>query len=242
VEFGMKTTRLACCALLALLCACGQGADGSAPFVSGRQDTGERPLPDADADGLCDFTEEELGTDPSAADTDGDGLPDVIELVNGLDATDPGSPEPGQVARLEAAQEGASEFEVRATVEGDGQGMSGYFEPLPTAYADGFNAADFFAGSTALSASPEDGVRSIDQGAAHFGAVYGHTRLAFSLRFTYPWEALGGTLDCGRAYPFRYAIKADDGDTRSDQLYLLVVVPEGTIGTQAELCLPHSCQ
>ena len=38
------------------------------------------PLADADADGLFDCDEEDLGTDPLVADSDGDGFTDAAEL------------------------------------------------------------------------------------------------------------------------------------------------------------------
>ena len=43
---------------------------------------------DRDGDGLADFEEDELGTDPDNPDTDGDGLLDGTE-VNGENPTDP---------------------------------------------------------------------------------------------------------------------------------------------------------
>lgn len=195
-------------------------------------------LPDGDGDGLCDFTEEEFGTDASAVDSDGDRLPDLTELINGFDATDPESPLGDQLGYLEARRDSSMAFPVRATVDGDGQGVSGYFQPLAAVYADGLSAADFFAGAAAVSAHPVDGVRGINESSAHFAEVLGKTRLAFSLRFEYPFGELG-TLDCARSYPFRYAIKSDDGETRAERLYLLIVVPEGS---GDEHCLPHSCQ
>jgi hypothetical protein len=233
--------RASCCVLLSLLAACGNGdmAAGDAALVP---DAGADELPapsDADGDGLCDLTEDEFGTDPAAIDSDRDGLPDLTELVNGFDATDPESPVADQLGYLEARLEGGMDFPIRATVDGDGQGISGSFRALAAVYADGLSAADFFAGATAVAAHPVDGVRSINAGSAHFASVLGKTRLAFNVRFEYPFELLGA-LDCARSYPFRYAIKTDDGDTRHERLYLLIVVPEGS--ASEEHCLPRSCQ
>jgi hypothetical protein len=148
---------------------------------------------------------------------------------------------PDQFAYLEAKEQGSLEFAVRATVHGEGQGFSGYFQALAAVYADGLSAADFFAGASAVAAHPADAVRGIDQGSAHFAAVLGKTRLAFSLRFAFPFEEIG-TVDCARAYPFRYAIKTDDGETRAERLYLLMVVPENGTGSGEDHCLPRSCQ
>lgn len=44
---------------------------------------------DFDGDGLSDYEEWLLGTDPTSPDSDGDGLPDGWEVGNGLDPTDP---------------------------------------------------------------------------------------------------------------------------------------------------------
>jgi hypothetical protein len=241
------------CALLLLVGACGN----STTMSDAEPPAPEEPVPapsDGDGDGLCDVTEDEFGTDPAMIDTDGDRLPDLIELVNGFDATDPESPFDDQLGYLEARRESSMDFPVRVTVDGDGQGFSGYFQALTAIYADGRSAADFFAGATAVSAYPIDGVRSINEGSAHFAAVLGRTRLAFSLRFEYLDEL--GVLDCKRAYPFRYAIKSDDGVTRAERLYLLIVVPENSIDiapprsagampltdAAGEHCLPQSCQ
>ena len=47
-------------------------------------------LVDGDFDGLSDFSESVLGTNSSSPDSDGDGLPDVFEVENGLDPLDSG--------------------------------------------------------------------------------------------------------------------------------------------------------
>jgi hypothetical protein len=193
---------------------------------------------DGDGDGLCDFTEDELGTNPEAVDSDADELPDLIELLAGFDATDPVEPAADQLGYLDARRDAVLDFPVRATVDGDGQGISGYFQSITAIYADGLSAADFFKGAVAVSALPVDGVRSINEGSAYFAAVLGKTRLLFSLRFEYPFAALG-ELDCTRVYPFRYAIKTDDGETRAERVHLLAVVPPDD---GVEHCLPRTCQ
>ncbi len=50
------------------------------------------PQPDSDADGLTDAQEAELGTSPTAVDTDGDSLSDLVETLVGLDAHTPEIP------------------------------------------------------------------------------------------------------------------------------------------------------
>lgn len=58
---------------------------------------------DVDSDGLMNEYEEEVGTDPSLPDTDGDGVPDGIEELNETDPQD------------------ASDFEV---TDSDGDGVA----------------------------------------------------------------------------------------------------------------------
>jgi hypothetical protein len=48
------------------------------------------PGEDADQDGLSNKSEEEQGTNPFSADTDGDGYSDGLEIANGYDPLDPG--------------------------------------------------------------------------------------------------------------------------------------------------------
>ncbi len=45
---------------------------------------------DMDGDGLCNSDEQSLGTDPHAADSDGDGVSDFLEICNGSDPVDGG--------------------------------------------------------------------------------------------------------------------------------------------------------
>lgn len=230
---------------LGLMAACTGGGGGPAP-ESSDEEVEPHNLPpggdtsDKDGDGLCDATEFELGTDYLAADSDEDQLPDLIELASSFDPLDDADPLPDQLALLEGAPGSQLEFAVRSTVEGDGQSLAGWFSAAGSFYRDGLSAADYFVGATAVSADPIDAARSINQESARFAAVLGKTRLVFNLRFDYGSRP---ALDCGRAYPFRYAIKSDDGDTRSERFYLLVVAPAGaTTLDAADLCIPEHCE
>jgi hypothetical protein len=148
------------------LCACGTGkVSGGDASVDLDVDAGVRDggtshpssgslQKDTDLDGLCDRTERQFGTDPGNLDSDSDGLPDLIEIGNGFDATDPHSPAEDQIARLVGAPGAILDFPVRVTVEGDGQALSGYFEVVPSIYADGRTAQDFFRGTMATDADP----------------------------------------------------------------------------------------
>ena len=51
------------------------------------ENSGTEEWDDSDGDGIPDVVEEELGTDPNESDTDGNGLDDLKELENGNDAT-----------------------------------------------------------------------------------------------------------------------------------------------------------
>jgi hypothetical protein len=229
---------------LALLALSGCGSDAAPRSVAepglrpGAQDAG-LPVLDSDEDGLCDATEVELGTDPLALDTDGDSLPDIIELVAGREPSVPGDPAPELLVQLKGERGASAALEARFTVEGDGEGLSGWFAALGTLYRDGDSADAYFDGAAALQAAPLDAARSIEQDAALFEGVLGRTRLSFLLRFSYRGEA---DRDCARAYPFRYAIKADSGDTRAEQSFLLVIGAAGATQLEADaFCLPASC-
>jgi hypothetical protein len=232
--------------VIVALCGCnadlpGQVADAGADAG----DAGGSPAPpvalpkDTDSDGLCDRTERQFGTDALAKDTDADGLPDLIEVGNGFDATSPDEPAEDQVAYLVGEPGSVLEFPVRMTVQGDGQALSGYFEVIPSIYADGMTAQDFFRGTMATAADPVDGVRSVQPGSARFAGVLGRTRLSFALRFEYPE---GAAVECGRAYPLRYALKSDDGMTVAERLFLLAVAPAVEAGLERPYCLPSRCQ
>jgi hypothetical protein len=242
VEVRLRARLYALAGMLGLLAACGEDAfrDPSEPPTL-RADGGfshPRVL-DADADGLCDSTEADLGTDPNEVDSDGDGIPDIIELVAGLEPVMPADPAPDQLVYLPGARGAAVDFETRFTVEGDGQGLSGWFGALGTLYRDGDSADLYHVGSTALQAAPIDAARSIEAGSARFEAVLGKTRLSFLLRFEFGDRA---ERTCNRAYPFRYAIKSDDGQTRGERTYLLVVGAAGATQVMADtFCLPSGC-
>jgi hypothetical protein len=235
---------------LAVLAFCGCHPDSVGAAADAVPDAGDagkvsEPPPvmlptDTDGDGLCDRTERQFGTDFEAKDSDADGLPDLIEIGNGFDATSSDEPAEDQVAYLVGEPGAGLEFPVRMTVQGDGQALTGYFEVIPSIYADGVTAQEFFRGTMATTADPIDGVRSVQPGSARFGGVLGRTRLSFALRFEYP-EGLDA-VECGRAYPLRYVLKSDDGMTVAERLFLLVVAPEVEANLERQYCLPSRCQ
>jgi hypothetical protein len=231
-------------AMLTVLCACGESADMRPPL-----DETPRDRPDAsdgafaidqDGDGLCDQTEVEFGTDPEQSDSDSDGIPDLIELGNGFDATDSLQPGADQLAQLAARPSATLDFPIRVTLEGTGEGVSGRFTEMGSFYTDMSSALEFFRAGIAVAADPVDAVRSIDAEAARFRSVLGRTRLEFSLRFTY---ARPEPLTCTRAYPFGYVLESDSGELVAEGLFLLVVSPsDGATHAGREYCLPAGCQ
>lgn len=193
---------------------------------------------DTDADGVCDATEEELGTDAKVADTDEDGIADLVEIAYDLGELDASRPASERVAVLDGRPGASIEFQVRATVHGDGDGESGTFEVEPAVYDDDRDAGTFFTGALAVSAEPHENVRGIDYGAEKFASVLGETRLAFSLRFEQPIEEIP---PCVRGYPFSYTITSTRGDVTNVDRYLLVVVPDGTTFDGGPWCGVDPC-
>jgi hypothetical protein len=221
-------------------------SDGSAPSTSPLKLPGSAgqlaPVPansqDSDHDGLCDSTEEQLGSDPHQLDSDSDGLPDVVEVVSGFDPTDASSPGIDQVGYL-AMQAGSTlDFDVRATFDGVGQGASGSFIALNALIPQDWHADQFLENSTAVSAVPPDNVRDIDADQQHFGSVLGNTRLTFSLHFAYGNDP---PLACSAGLPFGYQIKSDSGGFTGARGYLLVVSPDGSKPEPAKFCRPTAC-
>jgi hypothetical protein len=230
--------------LVMSLCACAQIGDADVrPRRPSPVDAGTPTEPaaeDADDDGLCDTSEAQLGTDPNAADTDQDGLPDLIEIGNGFEPVDPADPAVDQIGYLPSGAGASLEFPIRATVVGDGQGVTGFFAEVGSLYFDDSNAGDFLTSVSAVSAAPTDAVRSINNESSRFAAVLGKTRLEFKAYFEYPSSL--PVRKCTRTYPFRYVLKQDDSTVVAERLYLLVVRPLAKDGEFAPHCLPSDCQ
>jgi hypothetical protein len=198
------------------------------------------PAPrDGDDDGLCDRTERQLATNPSSRDSDADDLPDLIEVGNGFDATNPNVPAEDQVAHLVGSPGSTLDFPVRLTVDGTGESLSGYFEAVGSIYADGVTVADFVQGTTATEANPADGARRVEASSARFAGVLGRTRLSFSVRFEYPKDH--APASCARAYPLRYSLKGEDGTSVAERMFLLVVAPPKS-GEAPSFCAVVRCQ
>lgn len=193
---------------------------------------------DQDGDGLCDDTEAQLGSRSDTFDSDGDGLPDVIELLYGFTLTDPLSPPPERVARLEAKPRAEARLPIRFTVEGESSDFIGFFEDSTAPYEDGSSAGKYLESSVAIGAEPPEAARVVDSPRQRFLAVIGSARLELEVRFLAPdTEEPEG---CARAYPFRYGLREDGRGTVSDRLYLLIVAPNGGDAPE-DFCKPVDC-
>jgi hypothetical protein len=204
-------------------------ADGSAPAA---------PAHDSDGDGLCDASEQQLGTNPQVADTDGDGYPDELEVISGYDPNDPTSPGLDQIAYLQASAGASLDFEVQPAVQGDGAGVTGQFVDHNAYDPHGLRAGAFFVNAVAVSADPPDNVRGMAASEERFGSVLGKTLLTFRLHFEYP---MINRQTCVAALPFDYSIKSDSGGVIGGRSYLLVVTTSGTPIDQSGYCRPVAC-
>jgi hypothetical protein len=231
---------LALLQLTAAACDSSGAADSShieLPGEAGALAPAPAQLADSDHDGLCDVTEEQLGTDVDNVDTDADGIPDFVEVIAGYDSSDATSPSIDQIARLMALPGQTLDFEVRATFNGVGQGASGLFSALSSLNPRGLRADHYFVNGHAVSAEPPDNVRGIEPGEEHFASVLGNTRLVFSLRFAYGGDP---PPTCSAALPFDYSIKSDSGVYVGSRTYLLIV--SGDTRPKAEsFCRPVAC-
>lgn len=178
---------------------------------------------DSDADWLCDATERGAGTDPSLADSDGDRLPDGLELQYGLNALDDGDPGVAQIVFLVAAPGSVGELDLFVVVDGAGEAFSGEMEAWPVLDPTWSNAESYFTNAIAISAEPPDHVFGFPDNGDRIGSVVGETRLGFQLRFAFNADVAG---NCAQAVPFTYAVKRQDGARFGDRYYVLVVAPD----------------
>jgi hypothetical protein len=93
----MKTSIVAFLLLAAVLVASGQNTT-RVQAVTGSQvldilvnHKGQNPTQDSDGDGIPDVVENQIGTDPTKIDSDGDGIPDAVEVAFGFDPKIPDS-------------------------------------------------------------------------------------------------------------------------------------------------------
>ena len=103
---------------------------------------------DADDDGLSNSEEEELGTDPEVADTDGDGLSDFDEVeTHGTDPLVADMDEDGfdDGEEIAAGTDPSDWMSYERTTDGRWPDLSGYAEGTPARWAVGERVPDFTA-------------------------------------------------------------------------------------------------
>lgn len=231
---------------LCLLAACVPvlaGCGGEPPPVPPPPDSGVPPedggihrLPDTDGDGLCDETEATLGTSPTEVDTDGDGLDDRAEADLGYLPLRPDSPERDILVFLTETDTASTQLSIPFVVRGDGQTFSGGFAALPVLDPLELDAATFFAGASAVGATPAENVFEVREDEERFLGVFDRTQLVFEARFAFGAEL---PRSCVRAYPFQYQVKRSDGALAGHRRYLLILLPPGERLDTADWCLPE---
>jgi hypothetical protein len=213
------------------------GAGGAGGFAGGSGgSSGARE--DSDQDGVCDGTEDRIGSKNDTADSDGDGLSDMIELLYGFTLTDPLSPSPDRLARLEARGNAETRLPIRFTVEGESSDFIGFFEDSVSPYDDGSTAGRYLESSVAIGSEPPEAARVVDGPRQRFLSVLGVARLELEARFVAPGDE--DSAGCARAYPFRYGVREDGAGLVDDRLYLLIVAPAGGDGPE-DFCQPLEC-
>lgn len=180
------------------------------------------PIRDSDGDGLCDDTELSRGTDPTNADTDGDGFSDLVEIHVYGDALMIDSPDRDDLVVLPTDRLATSSIPLTFTVRGEGGSYVGGFSARPRPLADTTSANDFFLRASAVAGTPPANVGLVEE--ERFVGVVGRTLFTYQLDFEYRGDAL---IDCMRAYPFTYLVKLEDGSIVGSQTRILLVAPRG---------------
>jgi hypothetical protein len=192
---------------------------------------------DTDGDGLCDGQELSRGLRADNADTDADGYSDFAEVSLGDDPTLPSSPDRERLVFLSEASMAAAEVAVAMPVLGAGEVYQGAFQSLSQVYPDDQSAGSYFAGGTAVGATPGTQVFRVEPEAQRFVGVQGRTLLVFRVQFAYQGPVRG----CLRAYPFLYSLKREDGRIVGQRRYTLVVVPDGGRPGESTWCGASPC-
>jgi len=236
---GVGGVACAVCAL-ALVAGCPTSAPPAPPpppdDAGDRTDANSGIGVDTDQDGLCDRTEPSYRTDPGDPDSDDDGYPDGIEVIDGDDPLVPSEPIRERVVFLTEDADATAGLTVTQAVRGAGESYTGAFQTLTTRDAFGRDASAFYDKALATLANPPDNVIAID--GEQFIGVTGRTLLVFDVSFAFGVEL---PRSCASAYPFRYNIKRQDGRFVSTTRYTLVVLPPGQTPASAAWCQLSAC-
>ena len=225
----------ACCQLLTLT---GCGVASSRDFLLPRGAMVGATF-DSDGDGLCDRTEDFLGTVSHEPDTDSDGLPDGSEAIAGADPLSNADPATDHVLYLPPSA-GEVTYDILVTIDGRGGPANGSIVSRSSLDPESRHAGDFFTGCSAADAQPPDNARNIQMADARFGSVIGHARLHFLASFMADDPAEPRAAGCASSLPFDFVVSDDDGAPLSRETYLLVVdASEQT--KPVSFCRPTAC-
>lgn len=205
------------------------------PDSSSEEDAGpDTPsgLVDSDDDGLCDGTESVLGLDPTRADTDGDGYPDVIEYSVSTDGRMLDSPARDALVFLSGNRDSVIDVSLTFAVRGAGETFAAAFASVPTFLRlDEITARDFFAGARAIGAQPPENVITFE--GEQFIGVRNRTLLVYNMTFVNDVEQ----SDCMRVLPFVYQVQTtDEGLIYGQRRMWLVVAPPGMRPGEGTFC------
>lgn len=209
--------------LTAILSACALSSGPPFSPNDGGQDAPPSSTNDFDRDGICDATEDSLGTSPLQADTDGDSFPDDVERAFGSDPLMPASPNRDELVYLSESATAAFSVTPVLRVRGMGQVFTGFATAGAGARTGGVLATDLIDSAFAVDADPRSNVFEIDSENQRFVGVEGTTRLVFDLRL------FAGALDprdCRRSFVVRYFAKTVEGNVYSGPTYLVIVTPD----------------
>ncbi|MBK8171512.1 MAG: hypothetical protein IPK60_14360 [Sandaracinaceae bacterium] len=213
----------------------------SQPGISERDASTEDGPPvgtDSDQDGICDATEESVGTNPFDADTDGDGFPDDVERALNADPRMPAQPLRESVVYISEGATAPLSVMPMVRVRGMGETFSGYSASGNAVRAMGVVATDLVQAAFASDAYPRANVFRILSESERFEGVEGTTQLLFEVRL---FAGAMAPRDCRRAFGLRYLVKNNEGSIYGGPSYLVVVTPDVESENYTEWCPPVSC-
>lgn len=225
-------------ALLPLLQACAISSGPNLPATDASTDVPFTSYNDFDHDGICDATEDSLGTDPLQADSDGDSFPDDVERAFGSNPLVPAEPNRDDIVYLSESATAPLSVTPVLRVRGMGQVFTGFATAGAGARTGGVLATELVESAYAVDAYPRANVFEIDAANQRFVGVEGTTRLIFDLRL---YAGNQEPRDCRRAFIVRYYAKTLEGNVYSGPTYYVIVTPDVNSARYAEWCEQTVC-